>query len=163
MSFSPDSTAIKQCKTQHMALLRRTVRTECELIKQSTTRKAEWNAIRRWRYLCQTTDLLSDCPLETVGSCLTELRWRPSRHAKHHARGCYYFRSSATSMHSSESHSQPALAETFPVSLWADRDTRARLGNTVYQKQGYGVEFDLIFCFVTLQLEGADKLYRATA
>jgi hypothetical protein len=37
------------------------------------------------------------------------------------------------------------------------------LENTVYQKQGYGVEFDLIFCFVTLQLEGADKLYRATA
>jgi hypothetical protein len=37
------------------------------------------------------------------------------------------------------------------------------LENTVHEKQGYGVEFTLIFRFVTLQSEGADKLYRATA
>jgi hypothetical protein len=34
------------------------------------------------------------------------------------------------------------------------------LENTVHQKQSYGVEFDLIFRFVTLRSEGADKLYR---
>jgi hypothetical protein len=74
-----------------------------------------------------TVLLLLDRPLETAGSRLTELRQWPSQHANH-ARGCYYFRSSATSVYSSESQSQPEPAQTCQVFLWAEGDTRARPG-----------------------------------